>query len=95
LELATLASKGRIQLKISLESFLQEVEARFVVLPISGRACVRAIGPGAPFPGKEQESATPGNSSQWRSNGRFAPVLRVESINKRDKHLRPWAVQNS
>ena len=44
LELATLASKGRIQLDISLESFLQEVEARFVVLPISGRACVRAIG---------------------------------------------------
>ena len=44
LELATLASKGRIQLDISLESFLQEVEARFVALPISGRACVRAIG---------------------------------------------------
>ena len=43
LELATLASKGRIHLDISLESFLQEVEARFVVLPISGRACARAI----------------------------------------------------
>ena len=35
LELATLASKGRISLDISLESFLREVEARFVVLPIS------------------------------------------------------------
>src|SRR5713226_38177 len=44
LELATLASKGRIHLSISLESFLQEVEARFVVLPISGRACARAMG---------------------------------------------------
>lgn len=44
LELATLASKGRIRLGISLESFLQEVESRFVVLPISGRACVRATG---------------------------------------------------
>jgi PIN domain nuclease of toxin-antitoxin system len=43
LELATLASKGRIRLAISLESFLQEVEARFVVLPITGRACARAI----------------------------------------------------
>ncbi len=43
MELATLASKGRIRLSISLESFLQEVEARFVVLPISGRACARAI----------------------------------------------------
>ena len=43
LELAVLASKGRIHLGISLESFLQEVEARFVVVPISGRACARAI----------------------------------------------------
>jgi PIN domain nuclease of toxin-antitoxin system len=43
LELATLASKGCIRLGISLESFLQEVEARFVVLPISGRACARAM----------------------------------------------------
>ena len=50
LELATLASKRRIQLDISLESFLQEVEARFIVLPISGRACVRAIGLSATYP---------------------------------------------
>jgi PIN domain nuclease of toxin-antitoxin system len=50
LELATLATKGRICLDISLESFLQEVEARFVVLPISGRACVRAIGLPAAYP---------------------------------------------
>ena len=38
LELATLANKGRIRLDISLETFLCEVEARFVVLPITGRA---------------------------------------------------------
>ena len=44
LELAMLASKGRLRLAISLESFLEEVEARFVVLPISGRACARAMG---------------------------------------------------
>jgi PIN domain nuclease of toxin-antitoxin system len=50
LELATLASKSRIHLDISLESFLREVEARFVVLPISGRACVRAIGLPATYP---------------------------------------------
>jgi PIN domain nuclease of toxin-antitoxin system len=43
-ELATLASQGRIQLGISLESFLHEIEARFVVLPISGRGCARAVG---------------------------------------------------
>src|SRR5580658_8130940 len=50
LELATLASKGRIRLDISLESFLQEVESRFVVLPISGRACARAMGFPAGYP---------------------------------------------
>jgi PIN domain nuclease of toxin-antitoxin system len=44
LELATLSSKGRIRLDISLESFLREVEARFIVLPISGRTCVCAVG---------------------------------------------------
>jgi PIN domain nuclease of toxin-antitoxin system len=50
LELATLVSKGRIRLDISLESFLQEVESRFVVLPISGRACARAVGLPATYP---------------------------------------------
>jgi PIN domain nuclease of toxin-antitoxin system len=50
LELAALASKERIHLEISLESFLQEVEARFVVLPITGRACARAIGFPASYP---------------------------------------------
>ena len=50
LELASLASKGRIRLDISLESFLEEVESRFVVLPISGRACARAMGLPATYP---------------------------------------------
>jgi PIN domain nuclease of toxin-antitoxin system len=50
LELAALASRGRLRLDISLESFLREVEARFVVLPISGRACVRAISLPAAYP---------------------------------------------
>lgn len=40
LELSTLARKGRIRIGIGMESFLQEVESRFVVLPISGRACI-------------------------------------------------------
>ena len=43
LELTTLASGGRIRLGISLESLLLEVESRFVVLPISSRACARAM----------------------------------------------------
>src|SRR5258708_39614238 len=43
LEVATLASGGRVHLGISLESFLQEVESRFVVFPITRRACARAM----------------------------------------------------
>jgi PIN domain nuclease of toxin-antitoxin system len=50
LELATLVNKRRIHLAISLESFLREVESRFVVLPISGRACARAMGLPASYP---------------------------------------------
>ena len=49
-ELATLTSKGRVRLDISLETFLQEVESRFVVLPITGRVCARAIGLPASYP---------------------------------------------
>ena len=50
LELATLASKGRLRLNISLESFLQEVEARFVVLPMNGQVCARAVGLPVAYP---------------------------------------------
>ena len=50
LELATLATKGRLSLNISLESFLQQIETRFTVLPISGRACARTVGLPATFP---------------------------------------------
>ncbi len=50
MELAALVRKGRIHLDISLESFLREVEARFVVLPITGRACVLALGLPATYP---------------------------------------------
>jgi PIN domain nuclease of toxin-antitoxin system len=50
MELATLAGKGRFRLGISLESFFQELESRFVVLPISGRACARAMSFPATYP---------------------------------------------
>ncbi len=43
LELAMLSSKGRIQLRVSLESFMVNVESRFIVLPITGRICVQAF----------------------------------------------------
>jgi PIN domain nuclease of toxin-antitoxin system len=50
MELATLAGKGRILLDASLESFLAEVERRFVVLPITARACAHTVALPATFP---------------------------------------------
>lgn len=50
LELATLASKGRLQMNVSLESFLQAVESRFVVLPISSSACAHTSKLPASYP---------------------------------------------
>ena len=50
LELATLVRKGRIEINISLETLLREVETRFVVLPITGRACVCSFGLPAAYP---------------------------------------------
>lgn len=49
-ELSTLHRKKEIGLVISLESFLSEVEKRFVVLPITGRICASAFSlpPGYP-----------------------------------------------
>jgi PIN domain nuclease of toxin-antitoxin system len=49
-ELATHAGRGRIRLDVSVESFISEVEARFTVLPITGRACVRALSLPAAYP---------------------------------------------
>ena len=42
-ELSLLFRKKQIGLVISLESFLSEVEKRFVVLPITGQVCVSAL----------------------------------------------------
>jgi PIN domain nuclease of toxin-antitoxin system len=50
LELATLASKRRIHLNTSVETFMQDIESRFDVLPITGRACARAVELPAAFP---------------------------------------------
>jgi PIN domain nuclease of toxin-antitoxin system len=50
LEIATANRNGRISLAMSLESFLRDVEERFVVLPISGRACARTLTLPASYP---------------------------------------------
>ena len=43
LEIAMLEAKSRISLNASLETFLQEVEAQFVVLPITSRASAQIV----------------------------------------------------
>lgn len=50
LELSMLVHKGRVRLEASLETFLQEVESRFAVLPMSGRVCARAVALPAKYP---------------------------------------------
>jgi len=50
LEIAQIENKHRIKLNASLETFLSEVEARFVVLPMTGRVCVQAMGLPAGYP---------------------------------------------
>lgn len=50
LEIATLASKGRIRLNTTVDTFLREVESRFTVLPITGRACARTVALPATYP---------------------------------------------
>lgn len=50
LEIATSYGKGRISLAMSLESFLRDIEERFVALPISARACARMVTLPASYP---------------------------------------------
>jgi PIN domain nuclease of toxin-antitoxin system len=49
-ELSLLFGKKRIGLVISVESFLAELERRFVVLPITSQVCVRALAFPAGYP---------------------------------------------
>ena len=50
LEISALERKARIRINSSLETFLAEIEARFIVLPITGRICVRALSLPASYP---------------------------------------------
>jgi PIN domain nuclease of toxin-antitoxin system len=50
LELATLVAKGRVALRVSLETFLEEIESRFIILPMNARSCARVTGLPSTFP---------------------------------------------
>jgi len=49
-EISTLFGKRRFHLAVSLESFLDELERRFVVLPINARTCARMLSLPANYP---------------------------------------------
>ena len=42
-EVASLISRNRLQLQVSLESFLEEVESRFTLLPINRHIAARSV----------------------------------------------------
>ncbi len=50
LEITNLERKRRITLRGTLETFLTEIESRFVVLPLTARICVRAASLPAAYP---------------------------------------------
>lgn len=50
LELAMLLGRGRIQVGLGLESFLQDVVSRFIILPITAKACTQAVHLPANYP---------------------------------------------
>jgi PIN domain nuclease of toxin-antitoxin system len=50
LELARFGSRRGIEMGISVESFLQEIESKFVVLPMNSRVCTKAVALPATFP---------------------------------------------
>lgn len=49
-EISTLFGKRHFHLAVSLESFLDELEHRFVVLPINARTCARMLSLPAGYP---------------------------------------------
>jgi PIN domain nuclease of toxin-antitoxin system len=49
-EISILFGKRRFHLTVSLESFLDELERRFVVLPINARTCARMMSLPADYP---------------------------------------------
>jgi PIN domain nuclease of toxin-antitoxin system len=43
LELTRITHLGRVDFRPSLESFLSDVESKFVILPMTGRICMEAL----------------------------------------------------
>jgi PIN domain nuclease of toxin-antitoxin system len=50
LELTRITHLGRLDFRPSLESFLSDVESKFVVLPMTGRICMEAVSLPSSYP---------------------------------------------
>ncbi len=50
LELASVIGRGRVTVSLSLEAFLEDVESRFVVLPMTAQICARTVTLPADYP---------------------------------------------
>jgi PIN domain nuclease of toxin-antitoxin system len=50
LELTRITHLGRLDFRPSLESFLSDVERKFIVLPMTGRICMQAVSLPASYP---------------------------------------------
>jgi PIN domain nuclease of toxin-antitoxin system len=83
LEIAQIESKRRIKLNSTLETFLSEVEARFVVLPMTGRVCVRAMGLPSGYP-KDPADRIIGATAQVEG----IPLVTADDDIRRSKALR-------
>lgn len=82
-ELAILVAKSRIVLEISLESFLREVESRFVVVPITAQICARAMELPAGYP-KDPADRIIGATALVQG----IPLLSADRAIRRSKALR-------
>ncbi len=49
-EIAVAVHRGRISLQVPLHSFLQEIQTRFMVLPVTAAIAVQAVQLPAPYP---------------------------------------------
>ncbi|MGO9086858.1 MAG: type II toxin-antitoxin system VapC family toxin [Candidatus Sulfotelmatobacter sp.] len=83
LEIAAIVSKGRVTLNASLETFLSEIEARFAVLPMTGRVCARTQQLPASYP-KDPADRVIGATSLVEG----IPVVTADREIRRSKALR-------
>jgi PIN domain nuclease of toxin-antitoxin system len=82
-ELASLSARGRIQLEISTEKLVQEVEAQFVVKPITSRVCVEAQRLQATYPKDPMDRVIGGTAI-----AEDMPLITADGVIRKSKAVR-------